>query len=583
MSVIKRLKIKNAGVHRNRTFDFTEGFNIIRGPNEGGKSTILECIAICFFGASAMRGGWEDIVTLDEKVSTMKLELQFGEYLIKRSKSSASVVGPDTKIAGHNDVTNFFLDMFGIKKGTEKHVMIAEQSAVKGILESGAAAATNFIEDLAGFDQIDQLIERMKVTFPAESKKVIEEQIDALDVKLLEKREDKAALPRVAELEMKVVEVQEIVDEHLEEVTEIGESVKTIEAAINKVKVENVQRIAAQKRYDKAVDVDELIQENLATLEEAIVTFNPEPTNEVTAAEKFLGNVAEASRLHGFYSWVLRSPKYEQFWDESVEELEDTVVSTASQVDELEKKIKDLEIAKATLKSTPHTSDDLEAAVEEKQQRMVGMHQLRAKLIEDDICPTCKTDLSDPEHRAECAKNNAEINRQIIVATTDIDKLGEIVRTEKEAVIVATDAKIKKIGVQIIEAKRELMLQHGTLGTLQDIIIAQDGLEEALMKYTSDDINKLRIDQSVIPNTVEWSAAIPVEPAQEEIDRCRKVIASWNKAVAFDKNNKEIKERLLKELLGGDDEPEGEATDEEPKKKKDKDKLKDVLKDLLGG
>jgi len=46
----------------------------------------------------------------------------------------------------------------------------------------------------------------------------------------------------------------------------------------------------------------------------------------------------------------------------------------------------------------------------------------------------------------------------------------------------------------------------------------------------------------------------------------------------------ELKERLLEELLGGDDEQEEGATDEEPKKKKkDRDKVKDALRDLLGG
>jgi len=44
----------------------------------------------------------------------------------------------------------------------------------------------------------------------------------------------------------------------------------------------------------------------------------------------------------------------------------------------------------------------------------------------------------------------------------------------------------------------------------------------------------------------------------------------------------QITERLLDELLGGDEKPEEGATDEKPKKKSDRDKIKDALKDLIG-
>jgi len=179
MAIIKSITLKNFGVHRNRTFNFEKGFNVIRGANEAGKTTILEGIAICFFGNSALRGGWEDVVTTGEKVSSLSLDMRYGDLTIHRSKGSASVVSDDRKveISSHKDVTEFFLRRFGIEKGTEKYIMLAKQGAIQGILDSGATDATQFIEQLAGFDQIDALVAKLKVKYPVTAAQALSEPI----------------------------------------------------------------------------------------------------------------------------------------------------------------------------------------------------------------------------------------------------------------------------------------------------------------------------------------------------------------------------------------------------------------------
>ena len=46
--MIHELTMKNWVKHHNRTFNFQEGMNLIKGENEGGKSLILEGIDFAY-------------------------------------------------------------------------------------------------------------------------------------------------------------------------------------------------------------------------------------------------------------------------------------------------------------------------------------------------------------------------------------------------------------------------------------------------------------------------------------------------------------------------------------------------------
>ncbi|GFZ31194.1 AAA family ATPase [Clostridium zeae] len=53
--IIKKIDIKNFGKVRNKEINFTEGFNIVYGHNESGKSTIQTFIKACFYGMNSKR------------------------------------------------------------------------------------------------------------------------------------------------------------------------------------------------------------------------------------------------------------------------------------------------------------------------------------------------------------------------------------------------------------------------------------------------------------------------------------------------------------------------------------------------
>lgn len=66
---INRLHIENMFTHKNSTFEFEKGTTGIVGPNESGKSLIIEAIRYALFGSKALRGQLEDykklVVELD--------------------------------------------------------------------------------------------------------------------------------------------------------------------------------------------------------------------------------------------------------------------------------------------------------------------------------------------------------------------------------------------------------------------------------------------------------------------------------------------------------------------------------------
>ncbi len=48
--ILTRIILKNFGQFRDRIFDFTSGINLVTGPNEAGKSTLVESVAAALFG-----------------------------------------------------------------------------------------------------------------------------------------------------------------------------------------------------------------------------------------------------------------------------------------------------------------------------------------------------------------------------------------------------------------------------------------------------------------------------------------------------------------------------------------------------
>ena len=187
---LSRLKLKNFGVKEEYEIELVNGLIVIRGGNGSGKSTIFtQGILYTFFGIQALQGTADDLANDNSPSSSMLVEAEYGPYLIQRSKSAAIVTRSDRKdfkLVGQTEVSDFFRDLFGVAKGAEKLVLVATQDDLAGILNSGPAATTAFIEQAAGFYQLDEILELAKATLKTYDTDQLEDQIETETLQVTE-------------------------------------------------------------------------------------------------------------------------------------------------------------------------------------------------------------------------------------------------------------------------------------------------------------------------------------------------------------------------------------------------------------
>ena len=164
--MLNRIKLTNFQRHRALEVTFNAGISALRGSNEAGKSTLIRAICYALFGAKALPMSLAETVTWGEAESTLKVELELSVegtvYTINRGKSGAEVNYDGGKVTGQNECTAFISKLLKADAGSAAKLMLASQGEIRGALEKGAAETTKLIEQLAEFDQLDNLIELMQ-------------------------------------------------------------------------------------------------------------------------------------------------------------------------------------------------------------------------------------------------------------------------------------------------------------------------------------------------------------------------------------------------------------------------------------
>ena len=170
--MILNVTLTNFRQHKNLHVDFNSGVTVVRGENEGGKTTLLEAIMFAMFGVSACRNN--DLTTWDEAKSSHKVQLNFvgsdsETYRIIRSQRSAELVctgSTGLMVSGQTDVTAKVEELLGLKPGVGEQLMFVGQGSTRGILAKGGQAdAIKMIESLAELDLVENLITLLQDNF----------------------------------------------------------------------------------------------------------------------------------------------------------------------------------------------------------------------------------------------------------------------------------------------------------------------------------------------------------------------------------------------------------------------------------
>jgi len=171
--MIRSLELKFFRKHTDTKIDFTAGLNVLRGPNEIGKTTITEGILYCLYGASALIDKLELVVTWGHKESElwgrMVITVSATDYVFTRSKAGAEcnyagVDGKVIKVTGQKEVSAFSAQLLGADAKTAAVLMLASQAGLRGALDDGPTAVSSLMGKLADFDLVDRILENASAT-----------------------------------------------------------------------------------------------------------------------------------------------------------------------------------------------------------------------------------------------------------------------------------------------------------------------------------------------------------------------------------------------------------------------------------
>ncbi len=385
---IKEVTTKNFGVLADGMYSFVDGMNIIRGANEKGKSTLTEAILYGLFGSGALRGTIDDTVREGQPPSDLRVIVKYGDYTAKRGKSSASVVGLDTKINGQAKVSEFFYDLLGVRKGSENSVLISEQGETAGILKGKPGEVSALIEGLAGFDEIDNVVEAVKEKYPSGNVKIFKELLVEVGEKIEEKEAIELINPNV----------------YLDKVRQGEAGLKVAEGEIGKLQSSITSKQSEVIEIEAGVKLKEKLSGDIARATSDIVNIDREletthkaaveELHDVSKEKELVNNWPEAVAKWNLYKETMSFGIWEaDEWDGDVDSLNAELLNQNKEANELTSILSD---AKAEIRN------------------------LNKQMNDEDICPTCGQDTKHLHKEInERLRNGITLQESTVSITSD--------------------------------------------------------------------------------------------------------------------------------------------------------------------
>ncbi|MBT2325545.1 AAA family ATPase [Variovorax paradoxus] len=387
--MLNRITLTNFQRHRHLEVFFNAGISALRGSNEAGKSTLIRAICYALFGAKALPMSLSETVTWGEPEATLKVVLEFVVdsvvYTIKRGKSGAEITYDGGIVTGQNECTAFVAKLLKADAVSASRLMLANQNEIRGALEKGAAETTKLIEQLAEFDQLDNLIETMEGSLTLGSPKVAEASIANAEIQLEQARA--AAVPvNVAEYDNQITARQAELDAAEKALAQLDEQIVDLRNKANTLTDQAKERAAADGAVGTAAA---RLQRAKLKLDEAL-TVNAPAQIDVPALRARLVQLGDMEKVRAARAGVeahLGSPTRakDDRYEGSLDALLDEIGKTRKQVSAIARRI-------------------------EEQRTAARMAEVK---ISTGNCATCGQDIS---HLPEVAARNADLRETVRIA-----------------------------------------------------------------------------------------------------------------------------------------------------------------------
>ena len=379
--MFKSVKLTNFRKHTDSKFDFGPGLNVLRGSNERGKTTVTEGMAYALFGSRSLRESLDQCVTWGQPPSSLKVELEFAvngtDYRIKRGKSGAELfVGHKLIVTGQTEVTKYVESLLGASADAASKLMMANQSALRGALSDGPAAAVALIESLADFDLITRITDLVQEKLPNGNTLALQSRIDTLEAQVAAPVEDGTHAAQAALEHAKAA----VAPAEGELATATATAAALLPAAQEAVRLREEAK-SAKQAFDRAVA--EVHAANARV--QSITIPDVVAASSIEALEIEVAAAAELAPAQAAWSKLQTLPDGDE-WEGSREDFETEMQNARDAVEEEQAAINR---AKVTLA------------------------ELTGKLIKETHCAFCDKDLSDVP---EVVQRNSELAPQIAAA-----------------------------------------------------------------------------------------------------------------------------------------------------------------------
>lgn len=443
--MLHQLKLKCFRKHVDKVITFANGLNVIRAPNEDGKSTLIEGFLYTMFGAKVLRNSLADTVTWGYKESELRAEstvqINGRMFNFRRSKAGAECEYDGGLITGQNEVSAFAAELLMADANTVSRLMLANQGNLRGALEEGPKAVSEQIERLADFDLFDRLLEAFSEKLMTGSTASLEDQ-----VKLLEENGVAAPVaPNVAGFDSQVTAHQEA----------IAGIRRTLEEDLDpkKAEAETAWRNADERKRVRQVAEDNLkqaeadqaarVKQRDEAAEEAKVTVNDNEIKGLQTTLDEIGQRDQQRKVHGELVKLMAGYP-EAFWEGTKEEFTDA-----------------LDVYEKTLELS---NEDVRQAESEIKDIDRDIAVLKAGLITSSTCPTCGSDVSK---NPKVVEQNAATERSITALEGKKVQVQEALKNAKGAQGLAKSDVADMKAVQAGAAPFErFATQHGAFVTV---------------------------------------------------------------------------------------------------------------------
>lgn len=443
------LHMKNWRKHVDRTIVFSNGLNAVRGPNEGGKTSLLLAIAYALWGIKAMPLPLAEMVTygMAEKEAKVTLVMKKGDtmYSFTRHKNGAECLHDGGTVTGQDEVSKFASALLGADAQTAMKLMFAPQGELRGALQAGPTAISQYIEDMSGMDLFDRLMDAFNERLATGPTTKLDNEVSDLEAKL-EAGGPKA--PDTTEVDAKISALSHA-DQGLQRTLTMAEEVA------KKANDDYTEQKAAADVRTRALASLEAAEAGLAKKKaardnDAVAAAVEVDETRIPLLEEGIRDAQAQEARRTAHTAFSKLPTVEVEWDEGKPALEAAIASSRAKVQELREKVGDLNTKIKVAESQKTTSS---------------------------ICGFCQQDLSQ---FPDVAKKNAALQASIVIMTTE---RADLVTQGQEAA--------------------------DELKDFEDVLASAAPFNAFLQKHSQ----YVEVDEQYVPPRITWKGAAPSAPA----------------------------------------------------------------------